>query len=302
MDSANSEKLYQQILDSIKDGVYFVDTERRILFWNKGAEEMTGFKAEQVLGSYCHDNILNHVTESGVRLCFGGCPLQTCMEDGVPRQAEVFLHHADGQRVPVLVRVSPMKDETGRIIGGVETFTINKPSIAIRRKLDQLKEASLHDPLTGIGNRRSMEMQMPQVLQKVAGGENPGGILFVDIDLFKPINDTYGHEIGDKVLRMVAQTLKNNIRAEDLLGRWGGDEFIIFLLDTSEAYLRNIAEKLRHLVAQSRLRIDGKEIGVTVSIGATLLRSMDTTHTVIERADKNMYLSKKADRNRVTLD
>ena len=297
-----NNEFYKQILDNIKDGVYFVDPERRILYWNKGAEQITGFPAEKVVGSFCYDNILNHVTENGTQLCFGGCPLHATIQDGKPRQAEVFLHHADGHRLPVLVRTSPMHDRSGEITGAVEIFSNNVPTVVMRRRVDRLEKAVMQDFLTGIGNRRSMEMHLKSALENCRGNQGQCGLLLMDIDLFKEVNDTYGHKIGDQVLVMVAQTLKQNIRADDALARWGGEEFILLLLDIEESDLFATAEKLRCLVEQSHLRLKGKDIGVTVSIGATAIGSEDTINSVIERADRNMYHSKHAGRNQVSLD
>ena len=108
---------YKDLIDNLYDGVYFVDRDRRITYWNKGAERITGFNAERMLGHFCHDNLLNHVTENGVQLCFNGCPLHATMADGRSRQAEIYLHHSDGQRIPVLVRTVPIRDENGEITG-----------------------------------------------------------------------------------------------------------------------------------------------------------------------------------------
>src|SRR5512142_1670458 len=114
---------YKDIIDNLYDGVYFVDRDRVITYWNKGAERITGYKAAQVIGRACRDNVLNHVTADGTELCDAECPLAACMWDGKVREADVFLHHADGHRVPVLGRAAPLRDEAGNITGAVETFS-----------------------------------------------------------------------------------------------------------------------------------------------------------------------------------
>jgi diguanylate cyclase (GGDEF)-like protein len=129
---------------------------------------------------------------------------------------------------------------------------------------------------------------------------NPFGLLFIDIDHFKMVNDTYGHEMGDKVLRMVANTLRHNLRAADTMGRWGGEEFVILLNNLDESGLETVANKLNFLVAQSRLDTEQHALSVTVSVGATLVTKEDTMETLMHRADQLMYASKNAGRNRVT--
>jgi diguanylate cyclase (GGDEF)-like protein len=124
----------------------------------------------------------------------------------------------------------------------------------------------------------------------------------MDIDHFKKINDNHGHDVGDKVLCMVANTFRNALRATDVIGRWGGEEFVAILYDTyDESTLFRAAEKVRGLTEASRLDIDNRSLQVTISIGATRLYSNDTPESVIRRSDQLMYRSKQAGRNRVTV-
>ena len=117
--------IHRRILDEIQDGVYFLDTDRRITYWNRGAERITGFKSDEVLGRCCSDNILMHVDHAGLQLCKGHCPAARTIADGSFQEDEVFLHHKQGHRVPVRVRTSPVRDEAGGIIGAVEIFNDN---------------------------------------------------------------------------------------------------------------------------------------------------------------------------------
>lgn len=291
---------YKMILDNLYDGVYLVDKERRIQYWNAAAEQITGFTSQQVLGTRCMDNLLNHVTENGVQLCQHGCPLLATMTDGTRREAEVYLHHANGHRLPVLVRTAPVRDDRGEIIGGVEVFSDNTSLLSIRTQMRRLEDTSLRDPLTNIGNRRLLDRKLRLALADFEQNRVPFGILFADIDHFKSINDTYGHEIGDNVLHMVANTLERNTRAEDTASRLGGEEFIVLLNNVEHAGLCTAAEKLRSLVEKSHITIAGDQFNVTLSIGVAYFHIGDTLETLINRADQNMYKSKKAGRNCVT--
>jgi diguanylate cyclase (GGDEF)-like protein len=130
----------------------------------------------------------------------------------------------------------------------------------------------------------------------------PCGVLFLDIDNFKIVNDTYGHNVGDGVLMMVARTLSSNLRAHDLLGRYGGEEFVAIITHVDMAQLHTFADRLRLLVEKSRHDTEYSTIRVTVSIGATVVRPEDTVETAITRADLFMYNSKISGRNRVSLE
>jgi diguanylate cyclase (GGDEF)-like protein/PAS domain S-box-containing protein len=298
---ADSNNFYKELLDNLFDGVYFVDRNRLITYWNKGAERITGYSADQVIGHSCRDNLLNHVTANGIKLCSGQCPLAACMVDGNVREADVFLHHAEGYRLPVFVRAAPIRDPQGNIVGAVETFNSDQGMISVRKQLRELRHMVRTDALTNVSNRRAVETQLRAAL----GESSPSiaaGLLFIDIDNFKQVNDTYGHEVGDQVLVMVAATLKHNLRKSDIIGRWGGEEFLVILHDlegTNE--LLSLAEKLRMLVECSRLDLPNFSLTVTISVGATLLSSQDTLESVVKRADELMYQSKQAGRNRISI-
>ena len=296
-------EFYKDLIDNLYDGVYFVDRDRRITYWNKGAERITGYKSDQVKGRLCRDNILNHITANGIQLCLTNCPLAASMQDGQTREAEVFLHHHDGHRLPVVVRASPIRNKDGEIIGAVETFSNNDQVVQTRRQVDELRQSALTDPLTGIGNRRYLEEGIRAIKVEVERGVGIAGLILIDIDNFKQINDTYGHEIGDQMLLMVARTLKYNLRSSDLLGRWGGDEFIAVIHNVHElSALRDIAKKLHVMVESSRLDLETARLSITISIGATLIKENETFDKFFQRADKYMYKSKQAGRNQITVE
>lgn len=299
----DNPEFYKDIIDNLYDGVYFVDRDRRITYWNKGAERITGYKSSQTLGRHCRDNILNHITANGVQLCLTNCPLAASMDDGQPREAEVFLHHHDGHRMPVVVRSSPIRNKDGEIIGAVETFSNNEKVIQTRRQVDELRQSVFTDPLTGIGNRRYLEEGLHIAKMGMERGVGIAGMIFIDIDNFKNINDTYGHEAGDQILLMVVRTLKHNLRGTDLLGRWGGDEFMAIIQDVQElSILQDVAKKLRVMVESSRLDLETARLSATISIGATLIQANETYEKFFERADHLMYKSKQAGRNQITVE
>ena len=299
---ADDKDFYKDIIDNLYDGIYFVDRDRTITYWNKGAERITGYSAAKAIGRGCRDNLLNHVTANGVELCTQNCPLAAVMEAGTEREAEVFLHHADGHRVPVLVRASAYRDEHGQIRGAIETFSKIALVADTRRRLREMRRVAMTDALTGIGNRRHLEGRLQAAIAVVQNSSSVAGLLFMDVDHFKQVNDTYGHNTGDDVLRMIANTLQYALRATDTLGRWGGEEFVAILYEVqNRENLQAIAEKVRALVEFSRLDTNGQGLSVTISIGGTLLVPTDTPEQLIQRADQLMYRSKQSGRNRVTI-
>lgn len=295
------QNFYKELLDNLYDGVYFVDNERVITYWNKGAERLTGYSAEQVVGRSCRDNILNHCNGLGVELCITGCPLSATMQDGALQEAEVFLHHANGHRVPVLVRVSPILDEEGRIAGAVEVFSDNLRSVQASRQINSLTQKTLSDQLTGLNNREFLKMQFQTAMFELENQHSQHCLAFVDIDHFKSVNDQHGHNVGDRALKMVADTLRSALRQTDVIARWGGDEFCVLLKNIDPAETFRIVDQLRALVERSHIPVEaGHLLRLTVSIGLSMLRPGDSLESVIERADLGMLNSKGHGRNQVT--
>jgi len=296
------DKNYQDLLSYLYEGVYVVDTTRKIIFWNTGSEQITGYSAKEVVNSKCYNNILRHVTEDGKELCFSGCPLHQTLKTGEIQEADVYLHHKDGHRIPVRVKSIPVYDENKRIVAAIEVFTDERYKRETFSENRKLKEMLVTDPLTQIFNRRYLDFHLEGAKKEALEFESTFGLLFFDIDNFKEVNDTYGHDVGDEILKLTARTIAANIRGEDKIGRWGGEEFLAMVNTEELLTLKNVADKLRLLISKSAYALpSGDEVKVTVSIGGTLLNKNDTIMDLVKRADSFMYESKQKGKNQVTV-
>lgn len=294
------EKFYRNLLDNLFDGVYIVDLERRITYWNKAASDITGYTQLDVLNSRCSHYMLQHIGEKGNELCNGDCPLRATLEDGKTRAINFFLHHKLGYRVPVAVRVFPLFDEYNKISGAVEIFVDITEEYNALRELERLREAAYIDELTRVGNRRLGEVTLHTKLYELKTLRIPFGVLFIDIDHFKAVNDVYGHQIGDQVLQMVGKTIANILRKNDTIIRWGGEEFIVIFSNVQPVDVKESAERIRIFVEKSFIMQDKIKITVSISIGASMAQAEDTLESLVQRADGLMYQSKQLGRNRVT--
>ncbi len=290
------------VLNSLTDAVYLVDRQRTIRFWNRACEEITGYGAEDVVGHRCYEDILRHVDENGQRLCTGLCPLAHTMHDGSPRNTRVWLHHKDGHRVEVQVGVKPVRDGGARIIGAIETFTDESERAATQARLAELEQLAMVDPLTGVPNRRFLEMTLSTRLADLRRYAVPFVVAFADIDHFKRVNDNYGHNAGDKVLRMVANTLAGNLRGSDTVARFGGEEFVLLLNHAAGTSAIGVCERLNRLVATSSIDGPSGSVSVTISFGATVAQPSDSGDSVLRRADALLYQSKQSGRDQVVTD
>lgn len=167
------------------------------------------------------------------------------------------------------------------------------------RKKDRLEEIAYYDPLTNLLNRRSMDKYLNTAYEN-ATEEMPFCLLMADIDDFKKVNDTYGHDFGDRVLKTVSGLIVENIRESDYICRWGGEEFLI-LLKTSMEHAGKIAEHIRESVAAELIQDDTVQIHVSITMGVAQYHSEATIHSLINEADERLYYGKKHGKNQVVI-
>jgi diguanylate cyclase (GGDEF)-like protein/PAS domain S-box-containing protein len=292
-----------ETLEAVAEGIYFLGVDGTIEFWNKGAERITGYSCDEIVGKSHADNLLRYEAAKGSMESRKANPLAVVIEEGRgPMEITAFLQHKDGHRIPVFVRAIPIKDAGTRIIGALGILSDRSERSSLIAELEALKKEVLIDPLTGLGNRRYADICAASALREFDADGRAFGVIMIDIDHFKVLNDTYGHAMGDRALRMVGWTLANAVRRSDAAARWGGDEFIVVCPRTDRRVLAEVAERVRVLTERSQVTAqDGRRTTANVSIGGAIVRKGDDVDTLVTRADECMYASKKAGRNRVVV-
>ena len=200
----------------------------------------------------------------------------------------MFLKHKNGHRVAVFVQVSPIFDETGRVTGAVEVFRDDSAKLAALDRAAQMEQLALMDPLTSVGNRRYTEKRLHERAELFRREGAAYTVLFVDLDHFKAVNDTHGHDAGDAVLIATARTLEANLRTFDFLGRWGGEEFIAILATGDVASAAAVAYRCCALVQSCAVEWGGTTIRPTISIGVAISQPGESSTDVVSRADANL--------------
>lgn len=286
----------KKYFDHFHEAVYIVDTHRKILYYNPVAEKISGFTKDEMVGTHCWDNKLNHISEQGKKLCLDGCPLQQSIRENIITDNFVYLQHKKGHRKLVHVRAIPLEVE-GKIIGAIEVFTdqTTKSMLLEEEKLSSI--LTYVDPLTGLLNRMFMQVKLKALLADKKLQE--WGLCFIDLDNFKRTNDVYGHVIGDKLLEAVAHTILDNLHENDLAFRYGGDELIVMFHHVTKAELMEKASLMQILIQATKLRdIDDDKLTQT-SIGVTLIHKHADLTKAIEIADQAMYIAKKSGKNKI---
>jgi len=267
------EGLFSKLIGNVSDGIYFLDTDRKVTYWNQGSEAISGYKTEEVMGKRCSENILVHINEWGEKLCDKDCPVKKTLEDGQIHEMKAYLQHKEGYRIPIMMRAIPIKDREGKTIGAVEIFRDDSPRLAIPQRIQELERMALLDTLTKVGNQRYSEIHLEARLNEMSKYHFPFGVLYADVDDFEEINKTFGTVVGDKILKM------SNIEK----GR-----------------LDLIANKLRLLIGASNISVEEKTVQATISIGATQARLGDTTESLMNRAHRLMQKSRESGKNTVS--
>lgn len=290
------------LIENMHDGVYFTDLNRKITYWNQSARQITGFSEGEAVGRRCADNLLIHIDDNGNSLCQRMCPLAKTLKDGKTRDAEIYLHHKQGHRVPVMVRVTPLHDNDGKIIGAAELFSDMSAREVNRLRVAELESLSMLDELTGLSNRRHIEMEIEKIFEEKKRYGLPFGLLMMEIDHFKDLSGRHGGEAGNKVMQTVARSLVSASRTFDLLARWEGEKLVGLVRNIDDGTLAKIGERYRMLAANSRTPWEQIHLRTTISVGATMAEENDTPRSIVKRAERLLNFSKEEGCNLVTLD
>jgi diguanylate cyclase (GGDEF)-like protein len=215
--------------------------------------------------------------------------LESLLAEGISRDNPLLGAHLDLARR--FTKVSRRLDKISKISDGFQS-QLKELNLTLQR-------ASLTDTLTGIANRRAMLERLKAEANRTQRGGKPFSVLMLDLDHFKKINDTHGHEAGDLVIMAVAQTLENNLRNFDFCARWGGEEFLVLLTSTGVKTATRVAEKLRQAVAAHEVTYEGKRIPISFSGGIALHKAGDNVNDTLRDADRALYVAKTQGRDRV---
>ena len=288
LETALSAALHEQeaLMQAIPDIIYMIDLQRRLVRWNRRLETLTGLSHAQLWGQPAtdlipatqHERLRDAVAHA---LAYGYAEVEL---DVIDRNGSPIPHQFNGV---------PIRDENGQPVG---LTGIGRDITERRRLMSELRELASIDYLTRISNRAEFERQLKGELARIGRHSGALSLLMFDIDHFKDVNDRYGHQVGDEVLKDLATLVQDNLRASDLLGRWGGEEFMVLSPDLDLVHATRLAEKLRQTVQSHEF---GQVGGVTVSFGVTQYHHGETMDALINRVDQAMYRAKEAGRNRV---
>ncbi|MEV0703576.1 EAL domain-containing protein [Saccharopolyspora sp. NPDC050389] len=293
--SRRAEQDYATVVNALNEGVVVADAKGFVLTANPAAEHILGTTRAEVVGSQLGDWLLFDETEEPIPL--DARPSTQTHRTGAPQNARVLgIRRGDGRSVWLAVTSRSLTPDNDAPHPIVLSFTDITESRAIRERLEW--EAT-HDPLTGLANRTLVLRHLESALRSTHRAQ-PTGVLFIDLDEFKVINDSLGHGVGDEVLRVVGERLRQLVREGEVVGRLGGDEFVVVAHDEDDrTKLRLLADELRRSLADP-IGVEGRRLHVDASIGIVLAPPGDprTASDVLRDADVAMYHAKTLGRGR----
>ncbi|PLX17673.1 MAG: hypothetical protein C0601_06490 [Candidatus Muiribacterium halophilum] len=216
----------EKIIEAIPTGIYFVDRQRKLLLWNKGAEKITGFNPNEVENRFCYDDILCHIDDSGKKLCNDGCPLHQTLIDGKNRTAKVFLKTKDGARIPVSVFIKPIFEDDV-LIGAVESFTDLSKVEEKTRQLEDLKKLALIDKSSNLPNQDYLRLEFNKKVDLLRTKGMPFCLIKINIDDLGKIENSFGPVIVNSIFKVISHTMLSIMRKNDVLGRFSYTSVLI---------------------------------------------------------------------------
>jgi PAS domain S-box-containing protein/diguanylate cyclase (GGDEF)-like protein len=281
------QRVFEAVVDSLETGVYVVDRHRKIVYWNQGAERISGYLRQDVTGRFCRDNILVHSDGHEAVLCQTACPLADCMREGQPREAWVYMRHRAGHRVPVHVRAIPLRDRTGEIVGAAEIFE-EQAIAADEAEPDALSECGCLDEATKLPNHELMGSYLREQFDLFAEHGIPFGVIVIQPARLQTFGAAHGQEAMRAMLRVTAQTLKKTLHPRDLLGRWRGDQFLVILPSCSQRLIERVEERLRATIQGSAIQWWGDQLSVAVWIAKAEVTQGDTLDSLLRRLEESL--------------
>jgi diguanylate cyclase (GGDEF)-like protein/PAS domain S-box-containing protein len=287
---AEREKVLRSVTNAAQDAVIMVDHGGGVSYWNPAAEQMFGYAEDEVIGKNLHELIVpEHYRERAYK---GFSQFVASGEGPAIGRTSVFqARHRTGREFPVDISLSAIQ------LGGKwNAVGIVRDATERVQTEERLRQLATTDTLTGICNRRRFDEVLAAEIERTSRFSSPLSLILFDIDHFKRINDSYGHQAGDRVLTQLALAVGDMIRTTDMLARWGGEEFAILMPGSDIDAGRVLAEKLRMMLEKQHFPDVGH---VTSSFGVAEHVRGENSDALIKRVDRCLYHAKASGRNRV---
>jgi diguanylate cyclase (GGDEF)-like protein len=289
---------HEHLLDSMHDGVIFVDSGLRILKWNRAMELLTGISATSAEQQLWDPATLQLRDEHFKLIPVDRCPVAQAMREGRSAHRRLLVTDSKRDKISIDAWIMPVHGTDGTICGATLLLQDASSRVSLEERLQRLNEKATQDGLTGLANRSEFDRAHQHWIEAHFERNLPYSLSISDLDFFKRINDTHGHQAGDEALIAFATLLRKHCRNGDMVARYGGEEFVMLCSDCDRAAAASRAEMIREAWSrQPHAMLNGKSL--TASFGVTELQAGDTGETMLRRADRALLQAKSEGRNTV---
>lgn len=298
----NYQVMLESLCNEIPIGCYMIKPDHRVVFWNHEAEKLLGFKANEMQGKKCVDMPLGCSFTSGNKISGANCPAMIAYSTQRAHTIKMFMKNKEGNDVLMQNTIVPIKNPDGVITELVSFFVPLTHEDYDQDLINKIYEVATRDPLTCLPGRKYMEACLEEAMEIYHRTDRPFAVLFADANNFHDINNAYGHNAGDAILRNLGLALRQYGRKVDRFCRWGGDEFVGLLQIKSPEDIKLASKRFMKIADNCYEIVDGKKISCQAAIGITVVREDDTIESVIARADHYMYQAKKSPDEKIVTD
>lgn len=302
------------VMNKISSAVISTDTEMKITYWNKSAEILYGWRELEVLGRQVDEVCGTEFAEGQQEIAYRILLVEKTW------RGELKQRHRTGREIWVDASMTLLEDDNKNHVGSVTINhdvterklaedelrrtkeTIEQINLTLRRAFEREQLASRTDSLTGVFNRRYFFELLGYEFAASRRYERPLSLVMFDVDFLKKINDTYGHQVGDELLKKAAEVVRGELRTSDVLARYGGDEFVILLSSSDERDASLLLERIYREIQSAYIRVDERKLGIAISAGiASLQPEMEKVDQLVMQADRALYAAKNSGRNRIVV-
>jgi PAS domain S-box-containing protein/diguanylate cyclase (GGDEF)-like protein len=293
--------IFKAALDNLPVGVYMVDTELRIVFWSRGAERISGYLAQDMLGRHCREKLLVDLDENNPVACGEACQLTDSMRNGQAYEADVLLRHRAGHRIPVHIRAAALRNSHDKIVGATECFEESRFSAVRDRHGKGIETSGGIDAATGLLDTATTHLRLQASLTEFNERNLHFCVLMAEVDGLSKFQQVHGKEAVVAACVVVGHTLSNALRPNDVVGCWDEHRFLAVVTNCERSMLKRVGERVRKMESHSEVEWWGDELPVSVSIGGTAAVPGDDLDTLVERAQAALRRSVNEGGNRVTV-
>jgi PAS domain S-box-containing protein len=269
-------------LDISPEGICCVSADRRIMFWNKRAEEITGYVSHEAKGRFCYDHVLGHYDQDGSVMSHASCPITETLHSGQPTEKRAFAHHKDGYMIAIRLRTTPVRNEMAEIVGVVEAFQPDDDQ-SPHAVMDQV-----HNAATPVDQELAVPVSISEAVSRIRSRGNPAGLVLLRLENRQMLVNRYTQRAADQLVGLLEKTLESALSRVDAAARADADNFIIVISAADQQELDSMSDRIRHLTAGTTLQWWGSGIQFTASVGSAMLTGTMTASEALVSAAKSL--------------